>query len=808
MRFESAAERGDLLGELAQMYKSVGRGSDALRAFEAALRNRQNAFDANDAGMLLVGAGRHRAAANVFEAALRGGFAEHAGLNSNAGNAYLALAREAAAAPTAAARAEQGMWQEKAALGYATALRAATGAGKDRDMENAHLYAYNLGTTRMSQHVYCDDRSRLPALTGSGAAEPPTLTLPVKSAPPLAALDALHAAARLMPDFPEAHQKLGHVLDAIATDEAVRARQCPSLIAAAAAEGAVASLSVALRLTAAGKARRIDGQVLRYELHDVLLGVQPARHAEATEQLRAAALELEAEREGAAAGATTITAARVKLAEKVDAALTHMLQYSADWNGLDAARSRVRRTLQQQLFSDDARPEVVPALSPMRALVWLPAPEQMRLTARWASRAERMAKALPGSSGALLPGGAAARKAVAARSRMLRQENTANEADEAMATMAGMAKTATRRKKKQKTKAQLLRLAYLGADFGDNHPVTELMGGVIPAHMDAARALSGGAARAPVMNVTVWSMEPVLGAVAAAHAVARAAHDAGAAAAGRRWQRLHAAVRERGIIDLTLLDDAAASATLRAARPDIIVDLNGFTGGGRPELLAARAAPLQVSYLGWPAALGASYIDYGVFDPFVQPVEGGIEGSSSSSSSSSSSTGSSKSTGKRKRKNKGKKKSSKKKGGDSSGGGVRSPSHSLSSCYRESLAFLPRGSSFFVADALRRQSFTPSGDGIGGSDSAGGGEDVGKDAASLRESMGIAARAATGATAAARGAGGSDDAAVWHARRRAEGLPTPAADDESNWPFVLANFNQVRPASAASLLLLRTVDRM
>ena len=94
-------------------------------------------------------------------------------------------------------------------------------------------------------------------------------------------------------------------------------------------------------------------------------------------------------------------------------------------------------------------------------LVWLPAPEQMRLTARWASRAERMAKALPGSSGALLPGGAAARKAVAARSRMLRQENTASEADEAMATMAGMAKTATRRKKKQKTKAQLLRLAYL-----------------------------------------------------------------------------------------------------------------------------------------------------------------------------------------------------------------------------------------------------------------------------------------------------------------------------------------------------------
>ena len=43
---------------------------------------------------------------------------------------------------------------------------------------------------------------------------------------------------------------------------------------------------------------------------------------------------------------------------------------------------------------------------------------------------------------------------------------------------------------------------------------------------------------------------------------------------------------------------------------DIAVDLNGFTDGMRPHILARRPAPIQVSYLGYPGTMGAGYIDY------------------------------------------------------------------------------------------------------------------------------------------------------------------------------------------------------
>ena len=52
---------------------------------------------------------------------------------------------------------------------------------------------------------------------------------------------------------------------------------------------------------------------------------------------------------------------------------------------------------------------------------------------------------------------------------------------------------------------------------------------------------------------------------------------------------------------------------------DIAVDLCGFTEGCRPGVFARRAAPLQVSYLGYPGTLGASYIDYLVADRTLVP---------------------------------------------------------------------------------------------------------------------------------------------------------------------------------------------
>ncbi len=58
---------------------------------------------------------------------------------------------------------------------------------------------------------------------------------------------------------------------------------------------------------------------------------------------------------------------------------------------------------------------------------------------------------------------------------------------------------------------------------------------------------------------------------------------------------------------------------MRAMRIDIAVDLAGYTETQRMELFAARCAPVQVSYLGFPGTLGAPYMDYLIADEFVIP---------------------------------------------------------------------------------------------------------------------------------------------------------------------------------------------
>jgi protein O-GlcNAc transferase len=73
------------------------------------------------------------------------------------------------------------------------------------------------------------------------------------------------------------------------------------------------------------------------------------------------------------------------------------------------------------------------------------------------------------------------------------------------------------------------------------------------------------------------------------------------------------------IIDISSLSDEAAAAAIRDAEIDILVNLNGYFGKPRMGVFARRAAPLQVNYLGFPATLGASYIDYILADGIVIP---------------------------------------------------------------------------------------------------------------------------------------------------------------------------------------------
>jgi protein O-GlcNAc transferase len=52
---------------------------------------------------------------------------------------------------------------------------------------------------------------------------------------------------------------------------------------------------------------------------------------------------------------------------------------------------------------------------------------------------------------------------------------------------------------------------------------------------------------------------------------------------------------------------------------DVLVDLNGYIANARPELVMARAAPVQCHYLAFPGTLGSPAIDYQIVDPVIAP---------------------------------------------------------------------------------------------------------------------------------------------------------------------------------------------
>jgi len=129
-----------------------------------------------------------------------------------------------------------------------------------------------------------------------------------------------------------------------------------------------------------------------------------------------------------------------------------------------------------------------------------------------------------------------------------------------------------------------IRLAYLSGDFHD-HPVARLMSGIFDRH-DPTRfetiAVSFGPERTSGMRQTLK------------------------AGFGR-------------FIDACRLGDQQIVDQLRDLEVDIAVDLMGFTRDARTSILARRPAPVQVNYLGYPATMGAPYIDYILADQFLIP---------------------------------------------------------------------------------------------------------------------------------------------------------------------------------------------
>ncbi len=129
-----------------------------------------------------------------------------------------------------------------------------------------------------------------------------------------------------------------------------------------------------------------------------------------------------------------------------------------------------------------------------------------------------------------------------------------------------------------------IRVAYLSSDYY-NHATAHLIVGLLECH-DRARVEITGASYGP----------PVA--------------DAMRARIERACDRF---------LDVRGESDAAVARRLRELEIDIAVDLKGLTRDGRPGILAHRCAPVQVSWLGYPGTLGASYVDYVVADATVIP---------------------------------------------------------------------------------------------------------------------------------------------------------------------------------------------
>jgi predicted O-linked N-acetylglucosamine transferase (SPINDLY family) len=74
-------------------------------------------------------------------------------------------------------------------------------------------------------------------------------------------------------------------------------------------------------------------------------------------------------------------------------------------------------------------------------------------------------------------------------------------------------------------------------------------------------------------------------------------------------------------INVASLSDIEVALLSRELGVDIAIDLKGVTQDARLGIFSFRAAPVQVSYLGYPGTLGADYIDYLIADKTLIPLQ-------------------------------------------------------------------------------------------------------------------------------------------------------------------------------------------
>ncbi|WP_428942698.1 tetratricopeptide repeat protein [Xanthomonas oryzae] len=89
-------------------------------------------------------------------------------------------------------------------------------------------------------------------------------------------------------------------------------------------------------------------------------------------------------------------------------------------------------------------------------------------------------------------------------------------------------------------------------------------------------------------------------------------HDDGSEIRARLAQGTH-------VHDVTALGHLATAQHIRDQGIDLLFDLRGWGGGGRPEVFALRPAPIQINWLAYPGTSGAPWMDYVLGDAVALP---------------------------------------------------------------------------------------------------------------------------------------------------------------------------------------------